>query len=101
MTKMLNPYELPECMIGPSEPCDAFTILQEKLAEAEREKDRAIKYAKDMNGGWRATNFANHDLKAELATAREEIRQLRRALFNYNPDHALLIERQPEQQDET
>jgi hypothetical protein len=37
MPKVLDPYVLPGCMVGPSEPCDAFTILQDKLTKAEQQ----------------------------------------------------------------
>ncbi len=35
MPRVLNPHELPACMIGPSKPCNAFTILYEKLSRTE------------------------------------------------------------------
>ncbi len=60
MPKVLNPHELPACMIGPSEPCDAFTILQEKLSKAEHERNDAQRASKL----WEART---HNTEAALA----------------------------------
>jgi len=67
---------LPSCMIGPSEPCDAFQQLQRELA-AEREAHEATRAALKQAEAFMASEAARCEAaEAALAEARKDVEML-------------------------
>jgi hypothetical protein len=94
--------ELPNCMIGPSEPCESFMKLQAEIARlcagaevAAKKYDRVAAEMGEENRQLRAELAARERdylaapaLRAELAAARQDAEKMREALNRYRYAHA-------------
>lgn len=69
--------KLPDCMMGPSEPCDGFTAVQSALDAANAELAELKRQNKNLKDGLSARD---HDHRTELAALRVDGDRLREVI---------------------